>query len=192
LEFLTSKMLHQIFYPSSQMNNHRLRSLKPVMRNAILYLTCCLLIASLLGCEAFVKKFTRKPKKQEEKEIPVLEPEDYSLSDIPPKERYERYFLFWQAWQDELINALNESASNKKIRFCLQEATKNLEELKPFLFEEKQKELEFYLERLRKMDNQISRDVYGARSANYKKMAESLKRNILVKFSYPNVKNHFR
>ncbi|MFC1658930.1 hypothetical protein ACFL1D_06075 [Candidatus Omnitrophota bacterium] len=174
------------------MNNRRLSTCKQRMRDMTLYLTCCLMIFSLLGCEAFVKKFTRKTKKQEEKEIPVLVPEDYSLSDIPPRERYERYFLFWQSWQDELINVLNESASNKKIRSCLQEAIKNLEELKPFLFEEKQKELDFYLEKLRQLDDEISRDVYGIRSANYKNRAESLKRNILSKFSYTNVKNHFR
>jgi len=158
----------------------------------VLYVSCCWLLFALLGCEAFVKKFTRKPKEPETEETPVLVPEEYSLSDISTEERYRQYFLFWKSWQDELINALGSSASHKKRRDCIKEAIKNLEELLPFLFEEKQKELEVYLERLRQLENEISQDIYGARLSAYKSKAEILKRNILRGFSYPAVENHLR
>ncbi|MGD9014891.1 MAG: hypothetical protein PVI33_02560 [Candidatus Omnitrophota bacterium] len=158
----------------------------------VILVSCGWLLVNLCGCEALLKKFTRKPKEPEEKGAPLLVPEEYSLSDIPVEERYRQYFLFWKSWQDELINVLGSPASHKKRKDCIKEAIKNLEELAPFLFEEKLKELNIYLERLRELENDISRDVYGARLSAHKSQAEILKRNILRDFSYPAVKNHLR
>ena len=150
------------------------------------------LLFSLIGCEAFVKKFTRRPKRSTVKEEPVLAPEEYPLSDISTEERYRQYFLFWKSWQDELITALGSSDSHKKRQDCLKQAIKNLEEMRFLLFEEKQKELDVYLERLRHLANEISQDVYGSRLTVHKGRAESLKRDILRDFSFPKVKNHLR
>jgi hypothetical protein len=160
--------------------------------NIVLLIGCCWLLFALLGCEAFVKKFTRKPKKPEVEETPVLVPEEYSLSDISTEERYRQYFLFWKSWQDELINVLGSSTSHKKRGDCIKEAINNLEELLPFLFEEKQKELDVYLERLRQLENDINQDIYGTKLSAHKNKAEILKRNILRDFSYPAVENHLR
>ena len=158
----------------------------------LLLTTYCLMLTTLLGCEAFVKKFTRKHKKSKIKEEVILDPQDYSLSDIPIEERYRQYFLFWKSWQDELITALSTSASHKKRQTCVKEAIKNLGELRPLLFAEKQKELNVYLEKLRQLENEIKKDTYGARLAIHRNRAESLKRNILRDFSYPEVKRHLR
>ena len=174
------------------MNNYRLYRFKPKITHIILLATCYLLLTTLIGCEAFVKKFTRKPKKDQTKEVPILVPEDYPLSNISTEERYRQYFLFWQSWQDELITALGSSASYKKINTCLKEAIINLEEAKPLLFEEKQKELDVYLEKLRHLDSEIKHDIYSAKLATHKSKAERLKRNILRDLSYSKVKNHLR
>lgn len=174
------------------MSRHRLYRFKPQVRHIILLATCYLLLATLIGCEAFVKKFTRKPKRFTVKEEPVLVPEQYSLSDISTEERYRQYFLFWKSWQDELITALGSSASHKKRKDCLKQAIRNLEEMRFLLFEEKQKELDVYLERLRHLTNEINQDIYGSRLTIHKGRAESLKRNILRDLSYPKVKNHLR
>ena len=154
------------------------------------FMVCCLLIY-LLGCEAFTKKFVRKPKKAKSEE-PVLVPEDYSLSDIPVEERYRQHFLFWKSWQDELITALGSSASHKRRVTCLKEAIKNLEEIRPFLYEEKQKQIDVYLQRLHHLESQISKDIYGAKLAIHRSKAEVLKRDILRDLSYPKVENHLR
>jgi hypothetical protein len=151
-----------------------------------------LLISTLTGCEAFVRKFTRKTKKSKEAELPVLSPKEYLTSDIPKEERYRRYFVFWKSWQDELITALGSSASYKKRQSCLKEAIKNLAELKPFLFEEKQKELDYYLEKLKQLQQDLSKDIYGTKSNIYKGRAESLKRDIWRNFAYSNVEGHLR
>ena len=149
-------------------------------------------LISSIGCEAFVRKFTRKPKKDKVKEEPVLAPEDYSLSNISSEERYRQYFLFWKSWQDELITALSSSGSYKKTKICLKEAIKNLEEIESLLFEEKQKELAVYLERLHQLENEIKHDIYGTRLVSHQSETERLKRDILRDFSYPKVKNHLR
>ena len=174
------------------MNNYRLYRFKSKIMHIILLATCYSLLVALIGCEAFVKKFTRKPKKDQVREEPVLAPEDYSLSDIPTPERYRQYFLFWRSWHDELITALGSSASYKKVKTCLREAIKNLEEVKSLLFEEKQKALDVYLEGLRHLENEIKRDTYLTKSATHASKAERLKRDILRDLSYSQVKNHLR
>ena len=158
----------------------------------ILVMILLLGFVTLIGCEAFVKKFTRKPKKDTVKEEPVLMPEEYFVSDIGTEERYREYFLFWKSWQEELVTALGSSASYKKRKDCISQAIKNLKEMRLLVFEEKQKELDVYLEKLRILENEISQDFYGNRLAVHKSRAESLKRNILRDFSYSKVKNHLR
>jgi hypothetical protein len=158
----------------------------------VMLVTFCSLLVTLCGCEAFVRKFTRKSKKAKVEEEPVLVPEEYSLSDISTEERYRQSFLFWNSWQDELITVLGSSASHKKRRDCLKEAIKNLEDIRPLLFQEKQKELDVYLEKLRRLEREISKDIYGNKLVTHKARAESLKRNISRDFSYTKIKNHLR
>jgi hypothetical protein len=173
------------------MSKHRLYRFKKLITQIIILSTLYFLLSTLIGCEAFVRKFTRKPKKAKLEE-PVFVPEDYSLSDIPVQERYRQYFLFWKSWQDELISVLNSSGSHKKRNDCIKQAIENLGEIRPFLFEEKQKELDVYLQRLRRLEKEIDKDIYGAKLTIHKSRAESLKRNILKNFSYSNVKNYLR
>ena len=149
-------------------------------------------VSMLSGCEAFVRKFTRKPKEHKLKEEPILVPQDYSLSDLSTEERYRQYFLFWKSWQDELITALDSQASYKKRKECIREAVNNLEEIRSLLIEEKQKELDVYLEKLRSLFSKIIQDIYGTRLAINKSRAQSLKRNILRDFSYSNAKDYLR
>ncbi len=158
----------------------------------VILVTLYSLLATLLGCEAFVRKFTRKPKKKEAKEEIVLVPQDYSPSDISVEDRYRQYFLFWKSWQEELITALSSSASQKKKISCLEEAVKNLESLRPLLYEEKQRDLDSFLSQLRRLGEQIRQNIYGTQSSRLKKKAESLKRAILRDLSYPKVKGHLR
>ncbi|MCM8783080.1 MAG: hypothetical protein NC909_01600 [Candidatus Omnitrophica bacterium] len=57
-----------------------------------------LLTFSFFGCDAFVRKFTRKPKKDTalQKEM-VLVPEEYSSMFKDKEEQYRYYFSFWHS-----------------------------------------------------------------------------------------------
>jgi len=144
------------------------------------------LILSLDGCEAFVRKFTRKKERANEEEV-VIAPQEYK---IPPKDQlYRQGFLFWQSWQDELIESLNQNRSHKKIIDCVQEAIKNLNSLRSILNEEQKKKIDVYISRMNTLQEGINEDLYGNQNKSFRQNAESLKMNIQKNFSYSKIKN---
>src|SRR3989338_3700293 len=93
--------------------------------SAIRYTLILLLIFYSLGCEAFIRKFTRKPKKENmPKEEMVLAPEEYKAPEMSKEDLYRQHFLFWRTWQDELIASLNKEGNHKKQIDCINEAVK--------------------------------------------------------------------
>jgi hypothetical protein len=155
-----------------------------------LFCTFILLLVTSLGCEAFVRKFTRKPKKENlPQEEMVLVPEEYKGSQMSREELYRQHFLFWKSWQDELINALSQKLSQKRRIGCTEEALKNLTELKGLLNPEQNKKLDIYIESLRELRDLIAQDPYSNNAATNSQKAERLKRNILRDFSYSKIKD---
>lgn len=151
----------------------------------------CFLIFSLLGCEAFVRKFTRKRKKENlPKEELVLAPEEYKVTQMTKEELYRQYFLFWRSWHDELIGALYEGANRKKQKDCLNEMVKNLKQLRLLLNDEKKAKLDVYINQIKELDEIIAQDLYGNNIAVNRLTAEQIKRNILRDFSYSKVKDY--
>ena len=58
----------------------------------------------LYGCEAFVRKFTRKNKNETlAQEELVLTPEIYKNT-ASKEEQYRQYFIYWKAEDEELID----------------------------------------------------------------------------------------
>jgi len=162
--------------------------LKLKIKQLALFGTCYLMIASLIGCDAFVRKFTRKQKKDSiSKEEMVLVPEEYK-STMTKEQIYRQYSLFWQSWQDELIESLAQRKSNKKQVDCAQEALKNLANLRALMKEDKQKKFDVYLNDLKWLKEQIAQDLYGTSAPGYVRSAERIKRGILRDFSYNKVK----
>lgn len=156
----------------------------------ILFAICYLLFATL-GCDAFVRKFTRKPKKDSQsKQELVLAPEEYKPPQMTKEEKYRQYFLYWKSWQDELINALLADASQKKQLDCANEALKNLEQLRATLQETTQKKLDFYINRLKDLKNKLENDPYGNNTAQNRLTAERIRRDILRDFSYNKIKDY--
>ena len=155
------------------------------------FISFCIL-TYLMGCEAFVKKFTRKNKKEKMTQESVIEPQEYLGSDMTIQERYRDYIFIWKSWHEELISALSTSGKHKKRKSCIQEAIKNLEAINSFLFEEKQKELFTYLEELRELEKAITKDLYDRKIIVHREKASDLKRDILRDFSYAKVKNHLK
>ncbi len=157
--------------------------------SAIRYPLILFLIFSLLGCEAFVRKFTRKSKKDKAPEEMVLAPEEWKGPKMTKEEKYRQYFIFWQSWHDELINALLSNASQKKRLDCLEQAIKNLVGMRGLLNESKQKQLDVYLRQFNDLREEIQSDIYGSAKDSYRLNAEKLRMNILQRFSYDDIKN---
>ncbi|MDD5595681.1 MAG: hypothetical protein PHY94_05500 [Candidatus Omnitrophica bacterium] len=144
----------------------------------------------LSGCDAFVRKFTRKTKKENmPKEEMVLEPQEYKPT-MSKEELYRQYFLYWQSWQDELIESLSHSGNYKKQVSCIDQAIKNLLYVRNMLNPEKQKQLDVYLNQLAALQDDVKADVYGANFSNNRTAAERLKMRILRDFSYSKVKGY--
>ena len=160
--------------------------LKPILKLVIAFW----LIINLAGCEAFIRKFTRKPKKENlPQEEMVIAPEEYKAPMLTKEERYREYFLYWKSWQDELIEALFSSTNQKKRTSCANEAIKNLELIRTLLRPEKQKKLDVQIDQLKNLRDAVSTDIYGLNSNQNRVSAERIRRNIIQDFSYPKIKD---
>jgi len=158
---------------------------------ALLLVTSSLLLVTILGCEAFVRKFTRKPKNENlPQEEMVIAPEVYQNPQMTKEDLYRQYFLYWKSWQDELIESLSGSTNHKRQIGCINEAIKNLYELRPLLNEAKQKGLDVYINQLIDLQGLIAVDFYGNSVTGNRLTAEHIKRNILQDFSYSKIKDN--
>jgi len=151
-----------------------------------------LLVICLTGCEAFVRKFTRKSNKEVTPEEMVLAPEEYKGPNMTKEQLYRQYLLYWKSWQDELINALmvypGSSPSLKKQVDCANEAVKNLDMMKAYLNADKQKALDNYINQLKELKDAVAKDSNGISVAYNRRIAEQLRRNILRDFSFNKIK----
>ncbi|MCX5700898.1 MAG: hypothetical protein NTZ63_05100 [Candidatus Omnitrophica bacterium] len=160
-----------------------------MMRKGVTFILAVFIVLNLVGCEAFVRKFTRKSKKDKAPEEMVLAPEEWKGPQMTHEELYRQYLLYWQSWQDELINTLGESNSYKKRNDCILQAIKNLTSMKALLNETQQKQLGVYLKQMIELQDEIKADVYGSVNNYYRRDAEKIRRNILQRFSYNHIKN---
>ncbi|MDD5465907.1 MAG: hypothetical protein PHP73_06165 [Candidatus Omnitrophica bacterium] len=162
------------------------------IRKAFCILLSGFLLLSLAGCESFARKFTRKSKKTDQAVEMVLAPEEYKGPNMTKEELYRQYFLYWKAWQDELINALVQKASLKKKIDCAQEALKNLVNMKTQLVPEAQKNFDPSIARLNDLLVSIKGDIYGSNDVGNYRAAEQIKANIQRDFIYPKIRNYLK
>lgn len=167
------------------MNNHKFKRL--IIRSIFL-VTIYSLLVTLIGCEALLKKFTRKSKRTEEVQM-VLAPEEYKPT-MTKEELYRQFLLFWRSWQEELVESLLQNKSLKKRVDCATEAIKNLESMKKMLVAEKQKKLDSYIERMKLLKDRIANDIYGVNNNTYRERAEDLQMDIWKDFSFGDIKNY--
>jgi len=152
------------------------------------FILLLIFLVNLTGCEAFVRKFTRKSKKDKAPEEMVLVPEEWTGPKMSKEEIYRRYYNFWQSWQEELINVLTQKASLKKRVDCAQQSIKNLSGMRSMLNVTKQKQLDVYLNLMNDLLISIKADIYGTANSSNRQKAERVKRNIMQSFSYPDIK----
>ncbi len=153
----------------------------------VLFSVFCLLF-SLCGCEAFRKKFVRKSKRGKEVEV-VIHPIEYE-SKYTIEEAYKKYFSFWRAWRDELVNSLDaQDANRKKQVFTAKRTLENLQQMRKLLLPEKQTRLDVFI--LGQKD--IVRQLEGYSLSHIRKlriiknMLEKQRRQIQKEFKYKQI-----
>jgi hypothetical protein len=163
----------------------RVKSHELVIRKFFVLITMVFFVVSTVGCDAFVRKFTRKAKK---KEVPVEElvlvPEQYASESVSVADRAKQSFIFWKSWQDELSEALTHEASHKRKVSCVNEAIRNLEDLFSLLNDEKQKALKPVITSLEVLRVDIKNDLSGKSNVSNARTADRIRRKILREIPY--------
>jgi len=166
----------------------KLKTQNSKLKTALL-VTSYLLLVTMIGCDAFVRKFTRKPK---EKDLPqeelILAPEEYKSAPVAREDLYSQYFLFWKSWQDELIESLQNNSHKRQVD-CARQALSNLNNLKALLKENEQQKLDIYIAQLNELSGKIEKDTYGSNASTNLESAKRIKRKILRDFSYNKIKD---
>lgn len=153
----------------------------------LLFFTYYLLLTTAIGCDAFRKKFIRKPKAQKEVRV-VVETKRYE-STLSQKQVYVRYFAFWQAWHEELVDTLDMQEVNRKRRTAAGRGiVENLKQMRRLLMPEKQKQLDLYILVQEDIMRQLEEyRISHAKSLRIKSMLKKQKREIKGKFHYKNI-----
>jgi hypothetical protein len=162
------------------------------LKKILSVLLFCFLLLDSVGCESFTRKFTRKSKKSEQSMEMVLLPEEYKGPEMTKEELYRQYFLYWNLWQDELINSLTQNASLKKKIDCAQEALKNFTNMKMLLVTDAQKNFDTYLVKLNDLLASMKKDVYGVDNNSNLRVAERIKAGVHQNFVYPKIRNYLK
>jgi len=159
------------------------------MKRLGIFLLLLSFILACTGCDAFVRKFTRKKKKTETTEELVLAPEAYPENLLTPAELYREHFLFFKSWQDELAAGFSAEPNHKRQVRCAEEAIKNLQALKGLLKDDKAKDLDTLIKEMYSLKERISQDTYSMKAAILKNAAESLGRKIFRGFGFEKIKD---
>ncbi len=155
-----------------------------IIKKAFLLIPVCCFLISSTGCDAFVRKFTRKPRNTAAPEVMVLSPEEYKAAAIPKEDQARQYFLFWKSWHDELIEALLHNQNRKKQLTCLDEIVKDLKGLSPLLVDDKKKVVENAVNGLTGLRRAVEQDVYGRDNGRNARQAEHIRRIVLKELPY--------
>ena len=150
------------------------------------------LLVSLTGCEAFVKKFRRKPR-EEKREEPIIQPESYPDVALNKDELYRDYFLFWESWADELVSFLKDNANTKKQKECIQQAMDNLLKMQSLLNEEKAVSLDKFVIELTTVKNVLFQSYLNSADFSYlKNKVERVKARVHRDFVFSKIKKDLR
>ncbi|UCB56610.1 MAG: hypothetical protein JSV30_05215 [Candidatus Omnitrophota bacterium] len=149
-----------------------------------------LFVASLSGCEAFRKKFVRKPKG--EKEIKVVVNTQEYVSQYSRKQIYEKYFLFWKAANDELLGLLNIQEVNRKKRiYYAEKIAENLLQMQQLLAPEKQKALDAYIAEQKQIVVELKKySLSLGKKLQIKGILRKQRREVRKEFSYKNIEEY--
>ncbi|NQT07037.1 MAG: hypothetical protein HQ575_05805 [Candidatus Omnitrophica bacterium] len=143
-------------------------------------------LSQLVGCEAVMRKFTRKRKKK------TIRPTFYQegmAETRPHVELYMLHYTYWKTWHEELAAGAGKNA--KRDRLACSEMMGNLSDMKKHLVEEKAKELDQYI----KVIDGITKELQKGNSTSIRlgflrQKLDKIKGRIMRKFYYKKVRDY--
>lgn len=161
------------------------------MKKRVSFIVCVMFVCvHALGCEAFVRKFTRKPKKEQTKvEEQVVAPEDYTVAARTSEEAYREDFFIWRSWHEELVYWLVKDGNRKKQMDCLRQTKKSLQELGKLLGQGYALTVSGFISQLDELAAAMEKDIYGQKVEIFRQKAEALYRQINRQLSFASVKD---
>jgi len=157
------------------------------MRNNIFIISFIILFIFLNGCAPILKKFVRKRRRTQSAPL-YLKPREYpSLSN---KELYNEYFVYIRGWMQELIQALKDKISRKKIIASCKGVIENLTYLKSFFHTQPHqlKKIDFYIKEYTQIQESFEKgNVSSALWEKFIYRAEKLQRDFEKDFRYSKV-----
>lgn len=158
---------------------------------ALLLTTYFLLFATVLcGCEAFRKKFVRKPK--EEKEVRVVTQIKEYKALYSPEVGYKQYYLFWRTSHEELVSSLEaQNGNRKKTLYFAKQTAEHLQEMRDLLLPEKQKELELFISKQGDIARRLDRrSLNRAQKLGIKSILKRQKKQIERAFAFKHIQEY--
>lgn len=78
-------------------------------------------VGTTSGCESFRRKFIRKKKNADaySQGDVIFDPVDYPDPVKSPLDNYRQYYALWKVWVSDLALAVEDNASEKKVRYTL-------------------------------------------------------------------------
>lgn len=157
----------------------------------LLLTTYFLLLTSFLcGCEAFRRKFVRQSTRKKEVRV-VTQTKEYT-SEESTEETYKKYYLFWRASHDELVDALDAQEPNfKKQIYAAKKIIEHLQQMRELLLIEKQRELDILIETQEDILKQLDRfRLPHIQMLKIKSTLNKQKRCIQGKFGYKQIQEY--
>ncbi len=144
----------------------------------------------LIGCDAFVRKFTRKKKKSAgPQEEMVISPVEYPAPFLSKEQQYRKYFLYWQSWQDELIDALLYPTSRKRMIDCADQSIENLKSMQGMLNDKTKARLGSYIDQMKGLKGKIESNIYNQDISYVRFSVERIRRDVFRDFPYHKIKD---
>jgi len=156
----------------------------------IIIFALLIICLELVGCDAFVRKFTRKKKKDNlPQEEMVISPVEYPAPVLNKEQLYRKYFLYWQSWQDELIDALLYPTSHKRMIDCAGQSIENLKSMQAMLNDKAKAKLGSYIDRMQALKSKIENNIYNQEISYERFSAERVRRDVFRDFPYHKIKD---
>jgi hypothetical protein len=148
----------------------------------------CVLCLQASGCSILrplKRKFIRKKKEEEPAPSIVTQFDRYEKE--PNLKLYQRHYVYWKTWQEELISKIGENAL--KDLQCIRQIIANLNDMKRYLKEEKATGLDPIIAEMSEIKELIDRNILTDRHKDrVRRILEKNYRLLKREFYYKKVK----
>jgi formate dehydrogenase maturation protein FdhE len=157
------------------------------MKRLGVFIIMIFLAATITGCDAMQRKFTRK-------KTVVKQPHFYQLKKYkkkPSPELYKQHYAYWASWQEEMVQFIGQN--HKKDERSIEEAIGHLKDMQNILIPSKAEELQPHIERMEGAKEIIFRGELSFANKDYiRSTIEREDRLIKREFCYNKVKDSLR